>query len=182
MSDGRKRSEVPARRQWILGATAALAGLRLGSANAATEEKIAGNAETIHHVTVFKADRRRVYAALTETARFDAVTRMSAAGMRLGAKPTQIGPAPGDPFFLFGGYITGRHLELVPDTRIVQAWRTGKWDPGAFSIVRFDLVEEGPDTRLVFDHSAFPAGESASLAHGWKENYWEPLAKYLASA
>ena len=95
---------------------------------------------------------RRVYEALTDTARFDAVTRLSAAGMRLGTKPTQIGAKAGDPFFLFGGYISGRHIELVP----------GK--------------------RLVFDHSAFPPGEAASLARGWKENYWEPLERYLASA
>jgi activator of HSP90 ATPase len=171
-----------ARRQWIIGTTAALGSLSLRAAGAATEERLSGTAETIHHVTVFKADRRRVYDALIDTARFDAVTRLSAAGMRRGAKPTQIGPAPGDPFVLFGGYISGRHIELVPGKRIVQAWRTGRWDPGAYSIVRFDLEDQGANTRLVFEHSAFPAGESASLARGWKENYWEPLEKYLAGA
>jgi activator of HSP90 ATPase len=185
MSDGHDRRPprgAAARRQWIIGSAAALGGFALRCANAATEETLSGTAETIHHVTIFKADRGRVYEAITAAARFDEVTRLSAAGMRLGAKATQIGTEPGDPFFLFGGYISGRHIELVPGKRIVQAWRPGKWEPGIYSIVRFDLQEQGPDTRLVFDHSAFPAGESTSLARGWKENYWEPLEKYLAGA
>jgi hypothetical protein len=29
-------------------------------------------------------------------------------------------------------------------------------------------------------HDRRPAGEAASLARRWKENYWEPLEKYLA--
>jgi hypothetical protein len=49
----------------------------------------------------------------------------------------------------------------------IGARRAGKWDPGVYSIVRFDLEDQGPDTRLVFEHSAFPAGEAASLARGW---------------
>jgi len=30
------------------------------------------------------------------------------------------------------------------------------------------------------DHVGFPNGDGADLAQGWHENYWEPLAKYLA--
>jgi len=186
MNDGHDRRPAggrAARRQWILGATAALGSLASRCASAAaTQEKISGTAETIHHVTVFNAERMRVYDALTDTAQFDALTRLSAAGMRYGTKPTQIGTGDGSPFLLFGGYISGRHIELIPGKRIVQAWRTARWDPGAYSIVRFDLEEQGTSTRLVFEQSAFPPGEAASLARGWKENYWEPLEKYLAGA
>jgi activator of HSP90 ATPase len=49
----------------------------------------------------------------------------------------------GGAFTLFGGYITGRHVELVPNDRIVQAWRTGGWAPGVYSIAKFELVEQG---------------------------------------
>jgi len=45
---------------------------------------------------------------------------------------------------------------------------------------KFELVEEGTSTRLIFDHAGFPQGTAEHLAAGWKENYWEPLAKYLA--
>jgi activator of HSP90 ATPase len=36
--------------------------------------------------------------------------------------PTQISREVGGAFSLFGGIIVGRHIELVPNERIVQAW------------------------------------------------------------
>ena len=62
----------------------------------------------------------------------------------------------GGTFTLFGGHIVGRHLELVPNERIVQAWRVVDWEPGWYSIARFELVEQGSGTKIVFDHLGFP--------------------------
>ncbi len=73
-----------------------------------------------------------------------------------------------------------RHVEHVPNERIVQAWRTGGWAPGVYSIVKFELVEQGSGTKTVFDYTGFPKGEAAVLASGWKAHYWEPLEKLLA--
>ena len=75
-------------------------------------------------------------------------------------KPAEISREVGGAFTLFGGYITGRHIELVPNERIVQAWRAGGWDPGIYSIARFELVEQGSGTKIVFDHTGFPKGEA----------------------
>jgi len=80
----------------------------------------------------------------------------------------------------FDGYILGRHLELVPNERIVQAWRVAYWAPGIYAIAKFDLVEQGPRTKIVFDHRGFPNGDGEHLAAGWKANYGEPLEKFLA--
>jgi activator of HSP90 ATPase len=80
----------------------------------------------------------------------------------------------------FGGYITGRHIELAPNERIVQAWRAGGWEPGKYSIARFELREQGEQTKIVFDHTGFPNGDAEHLLEGWNTNYWEPLRKYLA--
>jgi activator of HSP90 ATPase len=85
----------------------------------------------------------------------------------------------GGAFSLFGGHILGRQIELVPNQRIVQAWRTADWKPGVYSIAKFELAEEGSETRIVFDHTGFPAGQAAHLAEGWVGNYWAPLTKYL---
>ena len=101
-------------------------------------------------------------------------------GMVSNMKATEIGQDIGQVFSLYGGYITGRHVELVPDERIVQVWRAGSWDPGAYSIARFELKEEGPGTKILFDHRGFPDGKAQHLAEGWNGNYWEPLTKYLA--
>jgi uncharacterized protein YndB with AHSA1/START domain len=190
MSDN-KNLEVPAnaptRRQVIVGVAMAFGGLTLGSTRAwaGAEEEISHTAESIHQEAVFKASRKRVYEALTDTKQFDKVIELSGV-MKSGMlpsgadKPTKISSEVGGAFVLFGGYITGRHIELVPSERIVQAWRAGGWAPGVYSIAKFELVEQGSGTKIVFDHTGFPKGAAEHLASGWKAHYWEPLEKFLA--
>jgi activator of HSP90 ATPase len=149
----------------------------------AASDEISHSAESIHQEVTFKASRKRVYEALTDTAQFDKVVQLSAAvksGMASGTKPTAIIREAGGAFTLYGGYITGRQLDLVPNERIVQAWRSASWHPGDYSIARFELKDDDSDTKLVFDHRGFPNGAAASLLEGWNENYWEPLRKFLA--
>jgi activator of HSP90 ATPase len=174
-----------------LASTAGAAGMAFASADGSVAGGAAGSdglshmAEAIHQEVVFEAGRHRVYKALTDTEQFDAVTRLSAAmkdGMAAGAAPTEISPNVGGAFSLFGGYLTGRHVELLADQRIVQVWRAGSWKPGDFSIVRFALADQGTATKVVLDHGGFPQGTGAHLAAGWHLNYWQPLAKYLAQA
>ncbi|MGO9802817.1 MAG: SRPBCC domain-containing protein [Steroidobacteraceae bacterium] len=131
---------------------------------------------------MFAASLQRVYEALTDAKQFTRVIQLSGAlqAMHLPDKPAEISSEAGGAFALYGGYITGRQVELVPNVRIVQAWRAGSWPPGAYSIVRFELVEQGPGSKIVFDHTGFPQGEAESLASGWRVHYWEPLAKVLA--
>src|SRR5438874_1955186 len=99
----------------------------------------------IHQEVSFRATPKQVYDAILDTKQFGAVT-----GFR-----TEISPEVGGPFSCFNGIITGRNIELVPDQRIVQAWRDRPWSAGVYSIVKFDLKAEGPGTRLVFDHTGF---------------------------
>jgi uncharacterized protein YndB with AHSA1/START domain len=150
---------------------------------AAAAEGLTRAAAAIHHELSFAAPRARVYRALTRTADFDAITRLSDGADLLkapGAKPTAIGRAAGAAFTLFGGYISGRHLELLDGERLVQAWRAASWGPGEFSVVRFALEDAAGGTRLLFDHRGFPDSQGPSLAYGWRAHYWEPMAKFLA--
>lgn len=135
---------------------------------------ISHTCESIHQEVVFKAARKRVYEAFTQEKQFSQVTDFVMKGAS-----TQISPEVGGTFSIFGGVILGRHVELVPYERIVQAWREKDWTPGLYSIVRFQLDERGAETKLIFDHTGFPPGASASLAPGWWSHYWEPLQKYL---
>jgi uncharacterized protein YndB with AHSA1/START domain len=175
----------PTRRQLIAGVTFALGSLGFASARTFGQapEEISHSAESIHLETVFKATRKRVYEALTNAKQFHKVTQLSAAvqsGMAPGTAPTEIANTPGGAFSFFGGYISGRNIELVPSERIIQAWRAGSWPPGIYSIAKFDLVEQGSDTKLLFDHTGFPKGDAEHLVEGWKTNYWAPLSKFLA--
>jgi activator of HSP90 ATPase len=169
------------RRQAVFGAFAAFSVLGVsGPASLAhPAEEISHSAESIHQENVFKANKKRVYEALTETKQFDKLVKLSGISDALGTKPTQISNEVGGAFTIFGGHIIGRQLELFPAQRIVQAWRVVDWEPGWYSIARFDLVEEGAGTKIVFDHTGFPKGLGEHLASGWKEHYWDTLQKYL---
>jgi activator of HSP90 ATPase len=186
MNHGRILDSVadgPTRRQAIAAVAIALGGLALGSTNAwaGTEEGISHTCETIHQEPVFTASCKRVYDALTDAKQFEKVIQLSGVmqTMHLPDKPAEISREAGGAFNLFGGYITGRQVELVPDERIVQAWRTGGWGPGIYSIAKFELVEQGSGTKIIFDHPGFPQGEAEVLASGWKAHYWNPLEKLL---
>jgi activator of HSP90 ATPase len=173
----------PTRRQAIVGVVGAFGGLAFGSAGAGAgaEDGISHTAESIHQEPVFTASPKRVYEALTDAKLFTRVVQLSGAlqAMHLPDKPAEISKEAGGAFALYGGFITGRHVELVPDVRVVQAWRAGDWPAGVYSIAKFDLVAQGSGCKIVFDHTGFPKGEAASLASGWKAHYWEPLAKVL---
>jgi uncharacterized protein YndB with AHSA1/START domain len=148
-----------------------------GARALAAGEEISHTAEAIHQEVVFKASRKRVYEALTDAEQFTKVVRLSKAP---GGPAAVISKEAGGAFSAFGAYVTGRHIELVPNERIVQAWRAGSWEPGKYSIARFELKEQGEQTKLVFDHTGFPNGDAEHLLEGWNTNYWEPLRKYLA--
>jgi activator of HSP90 ATPase len=126
--------------------------------------------QSIHQEVVFKASAKKLYQALTDAKQFSAFT---------GGAPAEIAPAAGGAFSCFGGMIAGRNVELVPDRRLVQAWRAGNWPEGVYSIVRFELKEQGGETRLVFDQAGHPAEQTPHLEGGWQQMYWEPLRKYL---
>jgi activator of HSP90 ATPase len=175
---------IPSRRQIIAGVAVSLGRLALGPSVVRDEdEEISHAAESIHLEPTFKARQKAVYEALTNSAQFDKVIHLGAAmrsGMSLGTAPTNISPQVGGTFTIFGGHIVGRHIELVPNERTVQAWRVVDWGPGLYSIARFEFVEQGSGTKIIFDHTGFPKGQAEHLAAGWKGNYWEPLAKVLA--
>jgi uncharacterized protein YndB with AHSA1/START domain len=126
----------------------------------------------IHQEIKIAAQPARVYKALTDPEQFGELTGRDAAALTADA---------GAPFALFDGHITGRNVELVPDRRLVQAWRAASWPEGMYSIVNFQLEgDDGKRTRLVFDHTGFPEEAHDELAAGWDKMYWEPLRRYLS--
>jgi activator of HSP90 ATPase len=129
----------------------------------------------IHQEIEFKTSPQHVYEALLNSKQFSAFT----------GAPAQIEGTAGGAFSCFGGMITGRNVELVPNQRIVQAWRVKIWPEGMYSIVSFELQPNGSGTRLVMTHDDFPDGMRAHLNGeigdgGWQRMYWEPLQKHLS--
>jgi activator of HSP90 ATPase len=124
---------------------------------------------TIHNEVDYKVPPARIYEVLLDAKQFAALTKDTA----------EIQPQAGAAFKLFGGRIEGRNIELVPNQRIVQAWRPADWPAGVYSIVKFELVARSAGTRIVFDHAGFTADKWEGLNWGWQNHYWEPLHKYL---
>ena len=126
--------------------------------------------EPIHHEIEFKAKPEQIYSILTDAKKFSGL---------MDDIPTEINPEPGGAFSCFGGMIVGRNIELVANERIVQAWRVKSWQPGIYSIAKFELKDDGNKTQLIFDHTGFPEEERDHLDSGWFSNYWEPIKKIL---
>ena len=122
----------------------------IGSAAASDDtgtEGVSHTADAIHQEIVFQAALERVYAALTDAKQFDKVIDLS--GIRqAGAlppeanKPTQVSPEAGGAFVLFGG--SSRPADRTRAKRPSRpSLAQANWDPGIYSIARFELVKQG---------------------------------------
>ena len=127
---------TPTRRRVAIGIATLLGGLAAGStapAQQTIQEIPATGANktrtSLHEDINIKASPQRIYDALLDAKQFAAFT----------GRPAEIDPKAGGAFSLFGGLIAGRNIELVPNQRIVQAWRPTHWAPGIYSIVKFEL-------------------------------------------
>jgi activator of HSP90 ATPase len=176
-TDRRVLGDAPTRRQVIVAGAATLAGLAVGSAGAQAQQSMkeepstgADKAKTsLHQEVELKASPHRIYEILLDSKQFTAFS----------GEPADISHDGGGAFSMFGGKIEGRNVELVPDQRIVQAWRPSYWEPGVYTLVRFELKPEGSQTKIVLDHWGFREGDFGGFESGWKAHYWERLAKYL---
>ena len=173
---------APTRRRLIAGVVVALGGLATGTSiwgkGQENQDKIKEAQSTgleglltyLHQEVDIKASRQRIYDALLDSKQFTAFSVV----------PADINREAGGTFSMFGGLIVGRNVELVPRERIVQAWRPAAWEPGVYSVVKFELKELGSQTRIFLDHTGFPEGNFRHFEYGWYAHYWEPLKKFLA--
>lgn len=98
--------------------------------------------KAIHQEVNFKVALKCIYEALLDSKQF---TDSS------GGRKAEILREVGGTFNIFAGVIEGRNLELVPNRRIVQAWRVTYCPEGIYSIARFELLEQGSGIRIIFD-------------------------------
>jgi activator of HSP90 ATPase len=132
----------------------------------------------IHQEVDFTVSPQQLYNALLSSKQFSESTKKSFDMFT--AMSAKIDSTVGGTFSVFDGHIIGRIIELVPNQRIVEAWRVVDWQAGVYSIAEFQLKAKGSGTQLIFDHTGFPAGLKEHLAIGWQQHYWDALAKYFA--
>ena len=126
--------------------------------------------QSIHHEVLFNTGPENIFEALTDAKKFSELT----------GSPAEIDSISGGKFSCFDGMITGQTIEISPSSRLVQAWRVGNWEPGIYSIVKFEIEKLNEmETKLIFDHTGFPEEHRVHLDQGWHERYWTPLKDYL---
>jgi len=124
----------------------------------------------IHQEIALAAPVATIYQILTNSQRFSDMT---------GGASADLSAEQGAKFSCFGGMIHGRNIELVENKRIIQAWRAKPWREGLYSIVSFELIDEGAQSRLILTHTGFDEDQLQHLTQGWQENYWQPMQQYL---
>ena len=94
----------------------------------------------------------------------------------------EVDPKVGGRFVAFGDYIKGTNLELRPNKKIIQAWRTTEFSADhKDSRLEITLEEIKGGTKLTLSHTAIPDGRADSYRDGWKNFYFKPMKKYFSS-
>jgi activator of HSP90 ATPase len=96
--------------------------------------------------------------------------------------PAIISRDVGGKFSAHDGMVSGINVELVPNKRIVQAWRAKPFPEGVYTIARIELDSQGAKkTKLTLTHQGVPSPALEMISKGWEENYWAKLKAYFAS-
>ncbi len=95
--------------------------------------------------------------------------------------PATAGTKAGDLFTAHGDYITGKNLELVPFSKIVQSWRTTEFaDTDEDSVIEIRLEDRGDHTLLTMVHSNLPA-HGGRYEKGWQDHYFQHMKVYFTN-
>jgi activator of HSP90 ATPase len=121
----------------------------------------------------FNATPAKLYELFMDSAKHSAATGM----------PAKVSRKVGGKWSAFGGMILGKNLVLIPNRRIVQAWRSSEWkkaDPDSLLVVGFEKAA-GSDTTVHLVHVGVPSYDHQGVTQGWVKFYWDPWKVYLAA-
>jgi uncharacterized protein YndB with AHSA1/START domain len=129
--------------------------------------------KTIKQRVKFKAAPDAVYALLADSRKHSAVTGQKA----------EISTKVGGSFSVRANDVTGVNVDLVPATRIVQAWRHRRFPEGIYSMAAVTLTAT-PDggTALVLTHRGVPKDLIPETEQAWRDQYWTRMKAYLDRA
>jgi activator of HSP90 ATPase len=125
--------------------------------------------KSIRQSVTIKAPPHAVYAALMDSRKHTQLT----------GQPAHIGRKVGSKFSAYGGDLSGTHLRLLKNRKIVQSWRANDWPEGHYSKATFTLKPVKGGTRLTFYQSGVPNAHYAGIKKGWIDYYWKPLKAML---
>ena len=94
----------------------------------------------------------------------------------------RVGAKAGGKFTAWDGYISGITVELEPNKRIVQKWRTADFpDSAPDSLLEILVEKSSAGTKLTVKQSMIPRGQGKNYKKGWGDYYFTPMKEYFAS-
>lgn len=121
--------------------------------------------KTLDVVERFQCRANEIYDALTHT---DMVTAFTRGHVKLEL-------FKGGEFVYFGGNVSGKFDEIVPNKKIAQTWRLKQWPAGHYSNVVMELVEKDDHTELKLTQTLIPAAEFEVTKANWSRYYWDSI-------
>jgi uncharacterized protein YndB with AHSA1/START domain len=119
---------------------------------------------------IIPASKETIYNAWLDSKQHAAMT--TTADATAGAKV-------GDSFMAHDGYITGKNVELAPNSKIVQSWRSTEFSPDeADSLIEVTFEDKENGTLVTLTHSNLPP-HGTQYESGWKAYYFEPMKAYF---
>lgn len=134
----------------------------------ASEPKAVGvklDVKTLDVVERFQCRANELYDALT---RQDMVTAFTRGHVKLDL-------FKGGEFVLFGGNVSGKFGDIVPNKKIGQTWRLKQWPAGHYSNVVMELEEKEDHTVLKLTQTMIPAAEFEATQANWSRYYWDSI-------
>jgi uncharacterized protein YndB with AHSA1/START domain len=122
--------------------------------------------KTIRHKVRFKAPPETIYDILADSRRRSEVTGREAV----------LSDKVGGTFSTDAGQVTGVNVDLVPGSRMVQAWRRRDFPEGIYSMAAITLAPTpGGGTELVLTHRGVPKQLLDQIEDYWRHVYWSPM-------
>nr|CAD7403336.1 unnamed protein product [Timema poppensis] len=91
--------------------------------------------------------------------------------------PVKLEAEVGGKFELFGGNIHGDFVELVPNKKIVQRWRSKRWPAEHYSTVTFTIEQKDDHTEVRVLQIGVPQSEADSTRENWEYYYWDSVKR-----
>lgn len=91
--------------------------------------------------------------------------------------PAVMPAEPGSEFSLWDGDISGRNIEFIPDSKVVQEWYFG--DQSERSIVTISIQPFREDSQVTVEHTNIPDEDFEDIAEGWREYYIGAITRFF---
>lgn len=78
------------------------------------------------------------------------------------------------------GYIWGKNKKLIPNSEIVQTWRTTEFeesDEDSLLTIKLKKIDQGCELTLI--HENIPEGQTDRYKSGWIQHYFEPMKNHF---